>query len=384
MPLNLVSNFAANVSQRNLQNAQEATTSSLTKLSAGRRVTAAKDDAASLAIGSRLGADVAALRQAAVNAGQAISMLQIADGAMAKVNDVLTRMKSLSVQAASGSLSDSERGMLNTEYIALRSEVDRIANDTDFAGTRLVNGELQILTFAAPNFGVDDGILDIKFHGDFDAYTNAAISYDHTVGAFSVTVGTETFNGTMSSDSHNGTWMVEDTLVTLSSTSSTNKIDIHVGASFWMGFAHAAGILDFATNNSRDFTFKIGTGALDPTADDVTISLNNLSSDALGVATTNLVSEASSDAASVAVSTAIDNLQTYRASIGGDLNRIEFAAANIATATENSEAARSRLLDLNIATEMSSFVSNMILLQSGTSMLAQANNLPKNLLRLFN
>ena len=92
-----------------------------------QRVVSARDDAASLAIGSRLNSQVQALRQASVNAGQAVSMLQIADGAMAKVNDVLIRMKTLAVQAGSGQLSDTERGMLNTEYQLLVSEVSRIA-----------------------------------------------------------------------------------------------------------------------------------------------------------------------------------------------------------------------------------------------------------------
>src|SRR3546814_10317875 len=98
-------------------------TSALAKLSAGTRVISAKDDAASLAIGSRLNLEVNALKQASVNAGQAVSMLQIADGAMGKVQDILTRMKTLSVQASSGQLSTTERGMLDTEYQALLGEV---------------------------------------------------------------------------------------------------------------------------------------------------------------------------------------------------------------------------------------------------------------------
>ncbi|MPY72381.1 MAG: flagellin, partial [Alphaproteobacteria bacterium] len=144
MPLNLISNFAANVAQRNLGMSDAAATNSLAKLSAGTRVLSAKDDAASLAVGSRLSAEIIGLKQASVNAGQAISMLQIADGAMAKVNDVLTRMKSLAVQSGSGQLSAVERGMLDTEFQALVSEVDRIANDTEFAGTKLVDGTIDV------------------------------------------------------------------------------------------------------------------------------------------------------------------------------------------------------------------------------------------------
>jgi flagellin len=104
---------------------------------------------------------------------------------------------------------------------------------------------------------------------------------------------------------------------------------------------------------------------------------------ALGISTTAVTTEAGADLASVAVSNAIDNLQTYRATIGASQNRLEFAAPNIATATENTEAARSQLLDLDIASEMSNFVSKQILIQAGVAMLSQANQLPNNLLRLF-
>ncbi len=121
MALNIISNFAANVAHRNLIVSDRDVSSSLAKLSSGSRVVSAKDDAASLAIGSRLNAEVQAQKQAMVNAGQASSMLQIADGAMAKVNDILVRMKTLAVQSGSGQLGSTERTLLDTEFQALIS-----------------------------------------------------------------------------------------------------------------------------------------------------------------------------------------------------------------------------------------------------------------------
>ena len=159
MPLNVISNFAANVAMRNLAISDNAATTSLSKLSSGSRVVSAKDDAASLAVGSRLEAERTGLQQALVNAGQAISMLQIADGAMSYVNDVMVRMKSLAVQAGSGSLSGTERAMLDTEYQALLSEVDRIASDTEFAGTLLVDGAISVSTASATDFAANQGCL---------------------------------------------------------------------------------------------------------------------------------------------------------------------------------------------------------------------------------
>jgi flagellin-like hook-associated protein FlgL len=144
MALNVISNFAANTAHRNLELTDAALTSSLNKLSSGSRVVSAKDDAASLAIGSGLRADVLALQTATVNASQAGSLLQIADGAMANVGDILTRAKELAVQASSGQFSSTERTMFDNEYQSLMAEVDRISLTTTFAGNLLVNGTVNV------------------------------------------------------------------------------------------------------------------------------------------------------------------------------------------------------------------------------------------------
>jgi flagellin len=384
MPLNLISNFAANVAQRNLAMSDAAATSSLAKLSAGSRVISAKDDAASLAVGSRLNAEVIGLKQASVNAGQAISLLQIADGAMAKVNDILVRMKSLSVQAGSGQLSATERGMLNTEFVALRSEVDRISNDTDFAGTSLVNGAITVATSGtASAYNTDDGVQAIIFRGNFDTTTATTYSIDdNNAGTFTVSAGATQFTGSLASTDHDGTAMNNSAVVTLTNTGTTDKVDIILDLSFSVNTTKANETLTLTGTNTTSFNFKVGTG-VSATADEIAVSVNSVSATSLGISTTAVDTANNADTASVAVSNAIDDLQTHRATIGANQNRLEFAAANIATATENTEAARSQLLDLDIASEMSNFVSKQILIQAGVSMLAQANQLPNNLLRLF-
>ncbi len=140
MSLGIISNYAANVALRTLQKSDAEATNSLAKLSAGMRVLSAKDDAASMAIGTRLKGDVASLRMASVNAGQASSMLQIAEGGMSTISDMLTRAKVLATQAGSGSVSDVERGMLQREFSSLQSEIDRVTSTTKFSDTVLLNG----------------------------------------------------------------------------------------------------------------------------------------------------------------------------------------------------------------------------------------------------
>ena len=167
MALNIISNFAANVAHRNLVKTDMQVTASLAKLSAGTRVLSAKDDAASLAVGSRLRAEVAALKQASVNAGQATSLLQIADGALSTIGDILVRMKALSVQSASGQLSQTERNVLDAEFTALKDEVTRISNDTEFNGTTLIKGaDLNETTSASTlqSLGIQAVLFDTALH----------------------------------------------------------------------------------------------------------------------------------------------------------------------------------------------------------------------------
>lgn len=381
MPLNIISNFAANVAHRNLMISDNAATSSLAKLSAGKRVLAAKDDAASLAVGSRLNAEVVGLKQAAVNAGQAVSMLQIADGAMAEVDNILVRMKSLAVQAGSGQLSSTERAMLDTEYQALASEIDRIASDTEFAGAQLVNGAITVDRSSATDFQVADGVQDIVFRGAHATTNDATIEYDGA-GSFSVTHDGLTYTGAVSSDANDGTAMTSATVVTLTESTTTLKIDVTVDLSFDFDGTFADGTLALSGANTSAFTFKVGTGT-SSTADDISVTVNSISAAALGIDSTSVTTESNASSATAALSNAIDDLQTYRATIGASQNRLEFASANIATATENNEAARSQLMDLDVAAEMSNFASKQILVQAGLSMLAQANQLPRDLLVLF-
>jgi flagellin len=274
MALNAISNFSANVAQGILRKSGAALMMSLAKLSAGRRVLSARVDAASLAIGARLAGEISGLKQAAVNAGQGAAMLQVADGGMAGINDIVVRMKTLAVQAGSDTLSAGDRQALDAEYQALASEVDRIAADTEFAGTNLLDG--------------------------------------------------------------------------------------------------SAGTVDF----------KVGTGT-DSNGDDISVSLNDSSTAALAINGTGVASKASADAASAALDVAIDRVQIFRAGVGASRNRLDFASANIASTIKNTEAARSALIDLDVAQEMSSLAGQQILVQAGIAMLAQANRQPQTLLRLF-
>ena len=133
-------NAAANAAVRylNLNSAQE--TSSLSKLSSGSRITSASDDAAGLAISTRISSDVTTLQQAATNSSQATSILQTADGGASNISDILARMKSLASESASGTTTDSSRAYINSEFSQLSSEIDSIASGTRYSNQSLLDG----------------------------------------------------------------------------------------------------------------------------------------------------------------------------------------------------------------------------------------------------
>lgn len=527
MALNLISNFAANVAHRNLMRTDMAASNSLAKLSSGTRVLSAADDAASLAIGSRLAAEVAAQRQAGVNAGQAGSLLQIADGAYTAINDILIRMKALAVQSASGQLSSTERSILQTEFLSLQNEVSRIANDTEFNGVKLISGSstnatsstsalsavgIQSVDFSTSLHAQDNNLYRVTYDGanqltltkldaagsgpntatvniqsqldalmtgntltagqtgkitltnlgvtltindQFDrtaaiaptttnnvVAANAQISaltaaasfattgvtvagavtalagltaldangagYDATTGVLRIAVGNNaganqidflalagvnfgsgvnTLHTLAAGGAAVSITVGGQVLGTLTLSGVTSTTTAATGGFIEINLGQAMIYNDYtASGGSTSFTFKIGTGNVS-TEDDLTFSVASATGQVLGVDSATIqidgATGANAETASTAVSAAITTLNTGRSSIGAAQNRLSFASANLASAIENAEAARSQLLDLDVAAEMTAFTSKQVLLQAGVAMLAQANQLPQNLLRLF-
>jgi flagellin len=142
MPLIINTNMASLNAQRNLSMSQNALQTSLQRLSSGLRINSAKDDAAGMAISTRMSSQINGLTQAARNANDGISMAQTAEGALAQITDNLQRMRDLSVQAANGSNSTSDRAAIQAEITQLKNEIDRVASQTAFNGTNLLDGSL--------------------------------------------------------------------------------------------------------------------------------------------------------------------------------------------------------------------------------------------------
>jgi flagellin len=383
MALNLISNYAANVAHRNLQKTDMQATQSLAKLSSGQRIVQAKDDAASLAIGSRVAAEVGALQQALVNTGQAGSMLQIADGALANATDIMTRMKALAVQASSGQISDTERAMLDTEYEALKTEISRIGNATSFNGVYMLAGSIAVTMPAT--LDSNEGVDAVNAQGISTG--NLAIGITDTTGG-NVTITAidsngDTFTGTISSSAFTANQLTQPTSITLTSSNAqvTGTVTLNLSTAFSNTSTIATSNGTAAGTSTTTVTFKVGTGT-NPLADELTFDIPSLVAIAQTLASS-VTTKTNADLASGEVTAAIDQVSNARANIGANQSRLEFAGANVSTSIENLDAARSQLLDLDVASEMTKFSSKQVLEQAGVAMLAQANQMPSMLLKLF-
>ncbi len=383
MALTGTTNTAANTALRYLNQNQSMASNSLAKLSSGSRIVKASDDAASLAVGTKIKSDVTALKQASVNAGQASSLLQVADGGMAKVSDILQRMKALSVQAQSGSVTDNERAFLDREYQQLMSQVDDISGQTRFNGSQLLNGSNgKAVAFT----GATDTIFNTaSTHANgitADLSGNAAagtfqLSYAYTasssLGQFTLTNGTTT-------DTLQFTHGSSDRVFEGRLDFDNAGIELNLSNFDFTSTFAAGGTSQLTVAGSGSLTFQVGVSA----GDTISLSLGDIRTATLGINGGDITTSGNATTASNNLDAAISSVNDSRATLGAQMSRFEFVSDNLATSIENLDAARSTLLDVDMAAEMTKFTSAQVLTQAGVAMLAQANQMPQNLLRLLN
>ncbi len=209
MASSIITNVSAYYAQNNLTRAGEKSQMSIARLSSGNKIIRASDDVAALSIGTILRTNVSTLKTALNNTNQAATLLQVADGAIARLGEILQRQKALAVQANSGALSSTERGYLQQEFSALTSEYDRIVNNTNFNGVKLLDGTISVGGAAGGTGDTEYSTNDLSDNDiitaitDFDAneleapgfagdWSTATISLDVTAGenfTLTITIG---------------------------------------------------------------------------------------------------------------------------------------------------------------------------------------------------
>ena len=371
MGLRIQNNIAAMNAHRQLTIADSGMNKSLARLSSGFRINKAADDAAGLAVSSTMRADIASYKAASRNTAEATALLQVAEGAYDQIGNILTRMKELTVQGTSANASANSADIEN-EIDALQAEIDRIANATEYNGTALLTG-----------YGMDVW----SYSAGIDSANERA-----TVGLSNITIGAVTQNQVYTISASSAGAVYGAKLTVYKGAGGAAESETHtVGdgtqtmdySSLGIKLALSGNFVASAVSlNAQTLKFSASGGTFITNienSNNLTINIDAVSQSAL-----NVDGVEGTDLADLnTLNTAISALASSRAEIGAYMNRLGYAAANLATTIENTQAAESVIRDVDMAAEMTDFTKNQILLQAGTAMLAQANMAPQAILSLF-
>ncbi|MDA0895661.1 MAG: flagellin [Proteobacteria bacterium] len=440
-------NVSATIATNALIRNERAMSTSMERLSTGLRINSAKDDAAGLAISSRMKAAVSGLEMAAKNANDAISMLEVAEGATLEISNMLIRMRELAVQSASGTYSDTDRDAMDLEFGALMSEIDRVSKNTtwntmsilngaDSAGAAVYNASadkttvniqlganasqsmgLEFKTWV-PSVSVDMQALNADGYNHVDgksAFSQKADGLDARVAAASV--GAETSVVTFGALAAGETVTIGGLSYTTTADATASEVAgafVNLGALAATGPATATGTYGGAlqagfTSGPVSGSSVTFSGPSNAVQDDLIISgkaSQIITQGAAAVATEQKNQSAFGDAVlywndngtakAINVDTAgaaefaIDQLDKAilgasgeRAKYGAYMSRLEHSSDNLLNVAQNTDQSRSRIEDADYAIETSELARTQIISQAATAMLAQANQATQNVLQLL-
>jgi len=366
-------NITSMIGQANLSKSQNALQTSMERLSSGLRINSAKDDAAGQAIANRMSAQITGLSQAQRNANDGISVAQTAEGALNQVNDNLQRIRELSVQAQNGTNSQDDLNSIQAEIGQRLNEINRISEETDFNGTKVLASTqgLQI------QVGANDGET---ISVNLEEITSSELGVDtFNVNGFDTqtqAISTANSNTEDFTDSTSGLTATFDAGGTASATVITAATSITGSDGTTLtGFTlqkDDSGDL-FVTDGTDTYAVTKTTATVDGTANaELAVVVDNATS--LTAASANPMETLDS---------ALKQVDTLRSDLGAVQNRFESAITNLQTNETNLSAARSRIEDADYASEVANMTKSQILQQAGTSVLAQANQIPQNVLSLL-
>ena len=377
------SNSAAMLTANSINQNDRAMTSTMERLSTGKRINSAADDAAGLAIATKMTSQIRGLDQAGRNANNATSMVQLADGAAEQVSNILQRMREIVVQAADGSNSASDVAVLNVEFKEAASEVDRIVDSTEFNGKKLLDGSagganssvtFQIGANASQTLTVDFSDFNLNAGGTANA---AAVS---TAGSTSVP-GVLTYTLDVTSQIEGEAIKLGDVSyeVTGSETDNTDLVAALNASSdsSLSQFTFSGTTTVIATADTPATTGTVTASTLD----NIRVVTGPMEANLVSFSTTGMGSDF--DAALNNIDNAISGVATQRATFGATMNRLEYAVDNLASASLATATARGRIEDANYATETTALARSQIIAQAGTAMLAQANQKSQSVLALL-
>lgn len=394
MAMSINTNIQSLNAQRNLSSSQNSLATSMQRLSSGLRVNSAKDDAAGLAISERMNAQTRGLNVAARNANDGISLAQTAEGALGKVGDMLQRVRELAVQSANATNSQSDRDALQAEVSQLRNEIGRVAEQTSFNGRKLLDG-----SFSAAAFQVGANANEtITVAGITNAKTSSLGSVSLATATVTLASATDLnaiTAGTLSIDLDGAGAGAAVTLGPIAAATSAaeragqiaaaiNEKSSTTGVNASLTYDASNNVTGLAlTSESTLAAATLGGFTAATTGTTGTFATQTAASTVTGIDSLSVSSFAGATLAIKQIDSALNQVNSARASLGALQSRFENAVSNIQIQGENISAARGRIVDTDFAMETSNLSRTQILQQAGTAMVAQANQLPQQVLSLL-
>jgi len=387
-------NVSSLIAQNAISSNSRAQSSAMQQLSTGLRISGAKDDAAGLAIASKMTSQIKGLDQAVRNANDAISMLQTADGALVAVGDMMQRMRELAVQGASDTNVASDRTALNAEFSQLKTEITRITKNTQWNGMNILDGSNNGGTF---NFqiGASSGqsFNTTIANAGFSTAGTTATSVVSGVGSAEVSTvtlaGTSTFkeNDTITINANGAQFQYTITAAKAATYTTAESV---AGAGIklladdvYAGFAAASQTFNGLTlaHTASTAVITLTGNAANPNGFTATSSTSGGSLATLSAL--DVTSQGTASAAILGLDNAIAATNTQRSGLGATINRLTYAADNLANVSQNAQASRSRIQDTDYAKTSTELARTQIIAQAATAMLAQANQSQQSVLALL-
>ena len=380
-------NVGATIAQNALAKNDRLMGQAMERLSTGKRINSASDDAAGLAISSRMTAQIKGLDQAARNANDAIAMIQTADGASIELANMLQRMRELAIQSITETNTSTDRSNLSVEFVALQAEIQRVSESTQWNGENILDGTAgtsgtvtyQVGANADQTIAISLGDWSTTGTGVFKNGGTSPNNISDTAVAAVYSIPAAENTSSVAQEISDGTTTItltqaDKATVAAQVTAITTHADY--GKLLFTVAANSAG-------DALEFTYKTaGTLSTAPTVTEagssVTVTEATTGTDPISLDTSALAATALAN-----IDLAINGINTQRATYGAVMNRLEYVVDNLANVSQNAEASRSRVEDANYAEETTELARTQIIQQAGTAMLAQANQSAQAVLQLL-
>lgn len=414
MSLKINYNVSAMIANNSLKLNDNKLSTSLERLSSGFKINSARDDAAGLAISRRMNAQLKGLRAASQDAKDGISVIEIADGALAEVHDILQRMNELAIKSANGTMEDGDREAIQMEVAQLAEEIDRIGQTTEYNSQKLFTGEFDLKGYTNQLEIKVDKYSDANMFGEYKlemseleflvdeknevTLTSYGGSADNTVSVLRPDGKNELYK--VSGDFYhlnfkgdNGDEFTLDIsgYKIYEGTGATTRTDNPDGT-YTYTYTQTdvtKSAIDLDLTGYGAMTFQIGANE----SQTLDVRFEKLSMETLGFKnqdsdqTKNMILDLGTRDGALRgidqVTAAINQVSAMRSRLGAYQNRLEHTGTNLATSDENMTAAYSRIMDTDMAEEMSSYSNYQVVSQAATAILAQANERPSQMLQLL-